>query len=730
MGYQDFDEFIFANSLPDTLIIRLIPKIQLLSEVQVQDSYVLRVKKEDARSVDVVGADYIRQHLSGSLIQSLERLPGLHGMDIGSGQSKPLIRGLGFNRIVVAENGVKHEAQQWGADHGLEIDQFSVERLEVIRGPSSLKYGSDAIGGLIEASQDKIPEPGSSGGLVDLAGNSNNESLGGSFLFYHRRQDWYIKTHVSLTDYADYRVPVDSVTINSYRIPLENNRLRNTAGEVIHGGLTIGRLGKRCSLSLFLSDYFTKTGFFANAHGIMPLNTDSSYDRSIRDIQLPYQWVNHAKAILRTTVFTGKTKTELDLGWQYNYRRELNQYYQHGYMPPVLPDTLNFLPDLAREFKKQTLSLNYRVAFRVWENHSLTLGVSGEYQHNRIAGWDFIIPSYDQTSGGIFLLDKVHLSGKLILEAGIRADIGYLSIFPYTDWFQTPVIVDQDTLGFRYAPRAQSLKRLFGNLSWSAGLNYSISSLTLRVNTGKSYRMPIPKELAVNGLNYHYFIFEKGDPGLSPEVSYQLDAGLDWHRPTFAMEISPFVNYFPNYIYLNPTYRYDYIYGAGNQLYEYYQCEVFRTGGELHLHYKPFRFLMAGMIAEYVWARQLSGEKKGFSLPYSPPASVVLNLKYLPAFRSLFEHAFLSLDINLTAPRDQIVPPEIKTPGSVTLDIGLGTDLVFPKQRLSIAMTIRNLLNAVYYNATSFYRILDIPEPGRSLTLTITVPFSFSTLTQ
>jgi len=436
--------------------------------------------------------------------------------------------------------------------------------------------------------------------------------------------------------------------------------------------------------------------------------------------------VNHFKAILNAVVFHGRNKSELEVGWQYNFRRELNNYYQHGYMPPVLPDNLGFSQDLAREFRKQTFSLNYRFTLPVGEKQTIISGINSEYQRNRIAGWDFIIPSYDQITGGIFLLYNIKLSGKLVLEAGIRGDIGYVSIAPYSDWFPTPEIVGQDTLGYSYAQRASEMERLFGNLSWSAGLNYSTPSLTLRINAGKSFRMPIPKELAVNGVNYHYFIYEKGDPDLSPEVSYQLDAGLDWHHSNFAVEISPFVNYFPNYIYLNPTYRYDYLYGAGNQIYEYTQCKVFRTGGELHMHYKPFRFLMAGIIVEYIWARQLSGPKKGFSLPFSPPVAAVINLKYLPAFQNLLENTYISLDLNLTASRNEIVPPEVRTPGSVTLDAGAGTDLVFKNQRISVTLALRNMLNTVYYNSTSFYRILDIPEPGRSFTITLTIPLSFT----
>jgi iron complex outermembrane receptor protein len=100
-------------------------------------------------------------------MSSLERLPGVSTMDIGSGQSKPVIRGLGFNRVVVVENNIKHEAQQWGADHGLEIDQYAVNNVEVIKGPASLIYGSDAMGGIIDMKNRKVPVENSFGGTID-----------------------------------------------------------------------------------------------------------------------------------------------------------------------------------------------------------------------------------------------------------------------------------------------------------------------------------------------------------------------------------------------------------------------------------------------------------------------------------------------------------------------------------------------------------------------------------
>jgi len=146
VGYQEKRVDLSRTGVADTLIIQLTPEVQQLSEVQIRDRHAELRKREETRSLEVVETSYIRQHLSGSLMQTLERLPGVSAVEIGSGQSKPLIRGLGFNRVVVSDHGVKHEAQQWGADHGLEIDQFSVDQIEVIKGPASLRPSEGQAG--------------------------------------------------------------------------------------------------------------------------------------------------------------------------------------------------------------------------------------------------------------------------------------------------------------------------------------------------------------------------------------------------------------------------------------------------------------------------------------------------------------------------------------------------------------------------------------------------------
>lgn len=117
-----------------------------LSEVVVTESYQQHQMKKTALTVDVANKDFLRKNFTGNLMQAMANIPGVQAMDIGVGTSKPMIRGMGFNRIVVLENGVKQEGQQWGADHGLELDAFNVDAVNVLKGPSSLLYGSDAMG--------------------------------------------------------------------------------------------------------------------------------------------------------------------------------------------------------------------------------------------------------------------------------------------------------------------------------------------------------------------------------------------------------------------------------------------------------------------------------------------------------------------------------------------------------------------------------------------------------
>ncbi|QEC43084.1 TonB-dependent receptor [Pseudobacter ginsenosidimutans] len=722
-GYRDqrLQVKIRGRSADTTIVMRQL--VTELEEVVVRDNQVQVRKAEESLNLEVVKTDFIHRHLGGSLMKTLERLPGIKTIGIGSGQSKPLIRGLGFNRVVVVENGIKHEGQQWGADHGLELDQFAAGEVELIKGAASFVYGSDAIGGAIDVKPVSLPAEKSIGGSADLVGKSNNHLYGGSVNLYSRSKQWFANARISWQDYADYRVPADTVYVYSYAVGLHKNYLRNTAGRESGLHFSGGYAGDRFRSVFYVSKVFSKSGFFANAHGLEPRRVNAElHDHSSRDILQPRQEVNHFKLINRSSLEAGKHLLELDLGYQRNFRQEFNQYVNHGYMPPLYPDTLGVPSNLEREFDKHVYSFSFRDKI-TWGKHTITAGLNSEFQDNKISGWSFLVPAFRQFTAGAFLYDKYKLNDRFLLHGAIRFDHGQLKTFGYTDWFSSRINIEGSTVN-QHLIRADALRRNFQSWVWSLGMNYNLGSFSAKLNLGKSFRMPIAKELSANGVNYHYFSYEKGDPTLSPEQSYQIDLSLGWEAGKWSVLLSPFYNYFPNYIYLNPTAFHDYDYGAGNQVFQYAQSRVFRYGGELQARFRFVKNLAMEFTGEYLYAEQLSGNKKGYTLPFSPPPSGLINLTWSPQWNGSFRKTYFSLDYRITTEQNKIVPPEKKTPGYNVFNFQAGSRFVVAKQSLQMSLQVQNIFNTKYMNHTSFYRLIELPEQGRNIVLLLKVPFA------
>ncbi|MBS7563887.1 TonB-dependent receptor [Mucilaginibacter sp. Bleaf8] len=706
------------------IVLILTPSRHHLHDVVITDQYAQLRKKEESLNVEVVNSDFIQRNLGGSLMATLSRLPGIKTIGIGSGQSKPLIRGLGFNRVVVVDKGVKHEGQQWGADHGLELDQFAAGEVEIIKGAASFIYGSDAIGGVINVKQAPIPAAHTMGGSVDLIGKTNNNLYGTSVNLYGRSKVWFFDARATYQNYGDYRVPTDKVSVYNYPVSLYKNHLRNTAGTETGLHFSTGYVSDRFRSVFYVSNVYSKSGFFANAHGLEPRQVDTRlHDSSSRDVQLPSQEVNHFKVINRSTYHVENHQLEMELGYQRNFRQEFSNYINHGYMPPNYPDSMRVrIPStLEREFDKHVYSLNFRDVISLGK-HTVTAGINGEYQDNDRSGWSFLVPAFNQTLAGAFVYDKFELNDRILLHGALRYDYGRINMFRYADWF--PSYRDEDnTRTPEYLVRADNKTRTFNSLVWSVGMNYNLEDFTIKANVGKSFRMPIAKELGANGVNYHYFSYEKGNADLSPEQSYQADLSVGFAHNRWSVQVSPFYNYFSNYIYLNPTSAHDYFYGAGNQVFQYTQSRVARYGGEVDVKYQLLKSLTAEALGEYVYARQLSGDKKGFTLPFSPPASLLLNLTWSPQVIRGLNNTYLSVDYRLTSKQNRIVPPELVSPGYNIVNVQAGTRIRLYNQPVMVSLQAQNLFNTRYLNHTSFYRLINLPEAGRNIILSLKVPF-------
>ncbi|RPE00252.1 TonB-dependent receptor [Aureibaculum marinum] len=686
-----------------------------LEEVSIMAKSKKREVQESPTVSQIVSKEFLDLNRENSLMQTLKKIPGVSTISIGSGQSKPVIRGLGFNRVVVVQNGIKHEAQQWGNDHGLEIDQYGIENIQIIKGPASLVYGSDAIAGVVDIQPNKIPIQNSFKGEVNVVGESNNDLLGISAGVQARKEKWFYRGRLTYRDYADYKVPTDQINYENYIFTLHENNLRNTAGKEANASFSIGYVSENVTSETFISNVNAKNGFFANAHGLEVRTSSIDYDSSNRDIDLPYHKVNHFKIMNNTSMTLGNHTLHLELGYQNNHREEHSEPVPHGYMPKPFGSK-------EREFTKNTYALNIRDAFNPNKKHDVITGINIEYQDNNIGGWGFLIPEYNRFTIGAFAYDQVEVSHNLHFLAGIRYDFGLLQSKSYYDWFQSTVDNEDGSTSQVYLQRAKDKTLDFGNISASMGLSYINKNTTYKVNVGKSFRMPLANELASDGVNYHMYRYEKGNLDLAPEESYQLDIDIDHTTKKFSIGISPFVNFFENYIYLNPTSNYF----ETLQMYEYTQAKVFRVGGEIRARAQVFKKLELDASAEYVYSRQTSGAKKDFTLPFSPPLSGLLSANYQFKDILFFNKPQLIADYRITAAQNEIVPPEEKTEGYQLFNMSFLAEINIFKnvEPVNLRVKLNNVFNTKYYDHTSFYRLIDVPEAGRNISISLIVPFN------
>jgi iron complex outermembrane receptor protein len=459
---------------------------------------------------------------------------------------------------------------------------------------------------------------------------------------------------------------------------------------------------------------YAKNGFFANAHGLEARSSNIDYDSSNRDIDLPFHKVNHFKITNNTSIKTENHKLYFDFGYQNNHREEHSEAVPHGYMPKP-SDTKE------RLFNKNTYSINARDAFKPNSKHDMVVGLNMEYQANTIGGWGFLIPEYNRVTAGVFGYDQFKINTNVHLLAGIRYDYGLVDTKAYFDWFPSTINNNDGSTSYVYLQRSQNKTRTFGSISTSLGISYLNNNTTYKVNVGRSFRMPLANELASDGVNYHMYRYEQGNLNLDPEISYQLDIDIDHTTKSFSVGVSPFVNIFDNYIYLNPTSSYY----QTLQIYEYTQAKVFRIGGEFRASTAVSKNLQLNASLEYVYSRQTSGSKEGFTLPFSPPLSSLLSANYQFKDVFFFKQPQLVADYRITASQEDIVPPEEKTAGYQVLNMTILTEIAVLKNEEPVQMRVKlnNVFNTKYFNHTSFYRLIDVPEAGRNLSLSVTIPF-------
>ncbi|MDR0414609.1 MAG: TonB-dependent receptor [Prevotellaceae bacterium] len=685
-------------------------QVYSLDDVTVTGSAASARQKLQPLTVVHAPKSYVLENRSSSLMTSLEKLPGVSAFQVGQGFSKPVIRGLGFNRLVVAENGVKQQEQQWGADHGLEVDQYGVEQVEIVKGPASLQYGAEAIAGVVAITSHAWRSSDGLTGAVLLNGNSGNRLLGGSGNIHYQKNAKFVEARATYQNFESYRIPAESFTYLGYTYPIRNGVLKNTAGREANVSLQAGVRTGAYEAAVLLSNVHAKTGFFAGASGL-PFLINMEDSGSYRSIGMPYHNSDHLKAIVNQ-IFTldSRSKLILDMSYQHNLRQEYSAPHTHGF--GALPEG-----NLELEMALQTASLNAAWEVRYPTGSTLRAGLNAEYQHNRVGGYMFLLPEFEQLAVGAFAVGRRCFSETITATAGLRYDGGGMHVRPYEGregYFSVPELQKRD-----------------GSASFMVGIACQPQpAWDLKANIGKSFRLPCVSEYASNGISHHMMRYELGDSALKAETAYQLDLHADFKGrwsdafiSSLMASVSVFGCYSPCFIFLNPTGEFSPLPEAG-QTYRYVQSEASRLGGEVEAAADFARIFRVAAAAEYVRTVDL---ESGFPVAFTPPLSLTAEASVRWSKLLLFVDSRMAITHRYAAPQRRVARNELKTPGYSLLDASLTLGVPARLDNrcvVQLVLQVQNIFNTKYYKHLSFYRRLNLPEAGRNFLLSVQIPIN------
>ncbi|TAH25123.1 MAG: TonB-dependent receptor [Cytophagales bacterium] len=656
---------------------------------------------------EVLNAEYLTRNQGNTFVNSLERLPGISAINVGVGISKPVIRGLSLNRVMVNEYGIKQEGQQWGSDHGIEIDQYNVDRVEVVKGPVSVLYGSDGIGGVINIYPSLLPQRNTINGDFLMNYKSNNDLFGSSIKLQVNRNDVYAIARCTFQDYASYRVPANEFTYNGYVLPIYNQRLKNTAGNEINFSILTGIQRKWGFSRVLFSNFNQHAGFFVGAFGV-PRAYQLFDDKKPRNIDLPNQNINHFKIVSNTFFAFNKNYLEIDLGYQSNTREEYSRPHAHG-----TADTS--FGNLALRLILNTYTANLKFTHLIKKKKKNIYGINTQYQANQKSGHEFLIPDFKTNALGIFVFSEHKPKAHFIISGGLRLDYAAQKSASY---FRS--IYDGQLNFLKHEQVAPSLDRNYISSSGSIGSSYLFKEFwKLKTNLGSAFRVPVIAELAANGVHHGTFRHEQGDSTLSPERGYMLDVGLYYKKKKIEIDFTPFFNYFSNYIYLSPSARFSPLPDAG-QIYKYKASTAFFGGFESNINYNLNQYVSNEISIEYVWNKNLMS---GLPLPFTPPFSVLNEIKIHPFQTKQLKDFSCDIIGQYFSAQRRVDRNEPTTDAYFLLHFSLSNTFCMGKTKLNFYFQIRNVANTRYMNNMSRYRLLNLPEQGRNFQVLLKYSF-------
>lgn len=656
-----------------------------------------------------------------TLGESLRKVNGVSVLQTGNNIYKPVINGLHSNRILILNNGIRQEGQQWGSEHAPEVDPYLASRLTVIKGSSSIRYGGDAIGGVILVEPKLLPYnlPGISGELNTAIFSNNRMGVLSAMVegSFRKRPHFAWRLQGTAKRGGDARTP--------------DYWLQNSGVQELNMSATAGWRKENHGLELFYSLFSTKLGIFTGSHignvtDLINAIENGDPPDYIKDVPFsykinrPYQSVMHqlfkAKAFWNTGKFNRLNVTG---SFQNNARKEYDVVRTPRSNPQLELSLYTTAVDVAWDHYKG----------KKWRG---TIGLSGTYQMNDI-NYRYFVPNYEMVNTGLFIAEKYN-SGNWILEAGLRYDLRWM--FSVTDNDKSPydkLTGDINSAGEPYG------ERNFSGFSGNGGATYKWEDWHFNVSAGSAWRSPQVNELFSNGLHHGAARIEKGKTDLSPERSFGLQGSIDHNNEKWSLDVNVYYKRINDFIYLKPAYPPQLTIRGAFPTFEYEQTDARMMGADVQLSYLFGNHFRLQGKASLLRAFDLRADDW---LIYMPSDRYEASAEYLFDEGNKFKQTYVKITGAHVTEQTRVPATgniEIKNPdGSVTMasdyappppaytlvGVEAGTDLHVKHRSLTVIVGVTNLFNTKYRDYMNAFRYF-CDDMGTNISLRMKVPLSF-----
>lgn len=665
IGYTTYSKTISINEGSNSLEIVLTPSAIEMEEVIVSTPF-HKLQRENVMKVERADVSDLKTKGAVTLSDGITNIPGVESLSTGLGIGKPVIRGLSSNRVLVYTQGVRLENQQFGDEHGLGVSDAGIESIEIIKGPASLLYGSDALGGVLYLNPEKFATTGETEGDVNLNYFSNTIGLAANAGVKSSGDKFKYLVRGSVISHSDYHTG-DDVSVTNSRF---------------------GEYDLKAGLG-YQSVKF-KTDLRYNYNNLeLGIPEELGERTNERSPDSPYQEIDNHILSSKTNLFFDRTSLEAILGYTFNNRKEFEEGEEGA----------------ALDMDLETFNYNLQYHLPKWGDLESIVGVQGMHQTNTNYGEELLIPDATTSDFGIFGTSHLHFQNNSDLQLGLRYDRRSV------EGKEHGQIGEEGHIG--------ALDRDFN--SFNAALGYKwvlLHRITGRLNLASGFRAPNLAELTSNGVHEGTNRYEIGNADLTNEQNVQTDLSLEYKNEHIEIFINGFYNRVNDYIFINPN-------GEtldGDAVYVYQQDDSKLYGGEvgLHIHPHPLDWLHLESSFETVTGK-LDNDTY---LPLIPANSLTNTLRTeFSKPKSWFQSSYAFVTLKSVFKQDKVSTYETETDGYTLLNLGLGAKIPFSNHLIDVRLSGNNILNTDYISHLSRLKTDGISNIGRNINLGISVPF-------